>query len=276
MFKAFAAALAPAIALGRGAENGTDSGNAYSVELVNTNNARLSLNVWNVRDETEGWQVHGDLTISVINGPPTVKTNVCIEIPGAPEKRWDCMVAIADKLDASYTLAFVDQHMYGPTNTMTLEDSDAESPSAKWLRGPARHSADCSPGSVAGKLTCQITVPFHRNFGTGDSTNDLQLTVDDSSKNYIATGWLELLDVANRGRSDVGSVAESQKTIKLVSSLAIQIDENNSKNNGGETNGGDGTIEEVVDPNPDRFDDGASSMTTMAVAIAAAISAVAF
>lgn len=52
-------------------------------------------------------------------------------------------------------------------------------------------------------------MPFHRNFGTGDSTNDLQLTVDDSSKNYIATGWLELLDVANRGRSDVGSVAES-------------------------------------------------------------------
>ena len=134
--------MAPALVVGRGAENGTDSDNAFSASLVNTENARLSLNVWNVRDQTEGWQLHGDLDISVIKGTPTIKTTACIEIPGAA--RWDCMVAIVDKLDTdTVTLALVDQHMYGPTNVLVLENEDKLTPSQQWIRGPGKITAEC-------------------------------------------------------------------------------------------------------------------------------------
>jgi len=87
-------------------------------------------------------------------------TTVCIEIPASSPKRWDCMVAIVDNLDGDVTLAFVDQNMTGEQNTMQLESKDAETPSAKWLRGPEKFTAQCKDGT----LTCNIKIPFHRNF----------------------------------------------------------------------------------------------------------------
>lgn len=72
--------------------------------------------------------MQGDIEISVIDGPAIVKSNVCIEIPNAPSKRWDCMVAIVSKLDGTPALAFVDQYMFGEANSMQLETSDVDEP----------------------------------------------------------------------------------------------------------------------------------------------------
>lgn len=78
------------------------------------------MHTWNVYDLTEGWQVHGELEIEVVDSPPTVKTNTCIEIglieipdsQGELEKRFDCITAIASNLDQGngkpWSLAFVD------------------------------------------------------------------------------------------------------------------------------------------------------------------------
>lgn len=49
--------------MGRGAENGVDSKNAYSASLLNQGGFKLDLHSWNVYDLTEGWQVYGELEI---------------------------------------------------------------------------------------------------------------------------------------------------------------------------------------------------------------------
>ncbi len=119
----------------------------------------------------------------------------------------------------------------------------------------------------------------------------MQLTDADSSRNYTTTGWLSLLDKANKKREEVGSPGADQSSIKLVSDLAIQIDANNNKGdggNGGNTNGGNGgnsgggTDGSDGDggntSDPDRFndEDGAFQMSTMAIALTASVVAIAF
>ena len=50
---------------------------------------KLDIHTWNVFDETEGWQIHGELEILVTDSPPIVKANACIEIGliAVPEKQ---------------------------------------------------------------------------------------------------------------------------------------------------------------------------------------------
>lgn len=120
----------------------------------------------------------------------------------------------------------------------------------------------------------------------------MQLTEADSSRNYITTGWLSLLNKATQSREEVGSPGADQSTIKLVSDLAIQIDANNNKGdngNGGNTNGGNGDSGNTgggdnsgdgsggeTDPNRFNDDDGAFQMSAMVMALSASVAAIAF
>ena len=67
--------------LARGAENGVDSDNAYTVNLVDEFGYTLDFHAWNEHSEEEGWQVHGEIQVKTTDSPTAVKANVCIELP---------------------------------------------------------------------------------------------------------------------------------------------------------------------------------------------------
>ena len=194
--------------MARGAENGIDSQNAYSAVLLDQGDYKLNIHSWNIYDETEGWQIHGELEILVTDSPPIVKANACIEIglieipstelgqPAELQQRYDCITAIASNLDKSWSLAFVDQHLFGEEATVELDAEDNDVVNESWQRDASKAKAQCDPGSIDGTVTCDIVVPFYRNFETIDQKNrDVQLSAkDDQNKAFGVTGWLELLN----------------------------------------------------------------------------------
>ena len=78
------------MAWARGLNDGSNRQNSFTTEVVGDDNDQLYLHVWNVYNESWGWQLHGDIEIKTTNGLDGYGGAICIGQPD-DNMRFDCI-----------------------------------------------------------------------------------------------------------------------------------------------------------------------------------------
>lgn len=233
MFKSFALAALPAIALARGDGDGTSQANCHETVLVTSDAGNLTVctyNSWNSADETN--EFHGDLYIEEYGlNPPSglnnagtawVQFGFCID-QDASGDTYDCM-----QVKSEQDVAALDSDVTG-TVAQDMTNFDASMVASAWVGGTQGSSSvnvndvltydtsnnqgytlDFTGIAAKNKKEGCIKVAnntythcdllnnhWYRNWTTAETSVDRQITDADAGVDVPCWGWIQIQSASN-------------------------------------------------------------------------------
>ena len=288
MFKTFAPAALAAIAAARGTDSGADRENATEQVLLNKNGAKITLFTYNA-DNAGINEFHGDITLEVTSDAANKfsiwqEYGFCMQFPDTEAadvvNKWDCMrvrasldpAKINDTADVvaaeTYNTDFeiIDGYwsgnaLFGTTGPTNDTNWTTQNDAAKnWRTIPSKSSKACTLQSTVQStkiITCTgVNAHWYRNFETDSATEDHQLTVTDPTATVNVLGFRTQI-TADTWVNSVAYVAGD--VIKVTPVKKAYLD-----------------AKAAAAAAADANKDGATSLTTYAAAIVAAVYALAF
>jgi len=264
MYKSFTAALLATAAFGRGDNNGLGQQNAITSELVVDGGNKVVLHHYN-SDNAGVYEFHGDVSATLAATGQFLRYGFCIRIA---DDKWDCLDATAGldpkqiasddiyKSDFTITDSYVDGATIGAfpvlkkdtefaiedaaKNFMVIGDKSYKNCTEKVAvpnSNPVTYYVDCSDANVH----------FYRNFETNAKVQDGQLSLDIADVELDIVGYMmtaTTADFKSGMKMKTGPVLKA-KPVTAAFKAAV------------EAKGTDGGS------------DGATAMTTMALALSA-------
>jgi hypothetical protein len=289
MFKTFAPAALAAIAAARGTDSGADRENATEQVLLDRAGAKITLFTYNA-DNAGINEFHGDITLEVTSDATNKFTiwqeyGFCMQFPdteaAAVINKWDCMqvrasldpakindtadVIAADTYNTDFEIIdgyWSGNALFGITGPTPDANWSTQNDAAKnWRTIPSKSSKACTLQSTSGTnkvITCTgVNAHWYRNFETDSATEDNQLTVTDPTATVNVLGFRTQF-TADTWKNTSAYVAGD--VIKVTPVKQAYLDAKAAADAA------------AADTNKD----GATSLTTYAAAIVAAVYALAF
>ena len=224
MLKAFAAALAPIVVLGRGLGDGTSQENAGEIELIpagTTTGTSLKLYTYNMVN-TGIDELHGDLSYTMTSKTGAMDNDIemgfCFRPSAATgataSTKWDCQRVRTNvdpkNTNSDYQTKFdhLDLYWTGATPPSTpipaaqlIKDDDSatvDDQGKNWKSVPGKSlKTSCTTVSTTDlKVWCkELNAHFVRNWSTSAATatpadQDLQLKAENKDQDFDVFGWI--------------------------------------------------------------------------------------
>lgn len=312
MYKSFALAALPAIALARGLGDGTSQANCHETTLVTSDAGNLTVctyNSWNSADETN--EFHGDLYIDEYGGnPPTALNNAgtawvqfgfCIDVD-ATGATYDCM-----QVKSEQDVDSLNSDVTG-TVAQDMTNFDASMLASAWVGGTQGSAVDVNAvltydssnnqgytldfTGIAAKNKKEGCIKvandtythcdllnnhWYRNWTTAETDIDRQITDADAGVDVPCWGWIQIQTASNAPNAAAAATWWGQTTQCKVAFTEYIAARDQAIADAADT--GDDDDDTTDDSNTDTTDDDTSNddgaMTVFSSAAALATAAVA-
>lgn len=316
MFKSFALALVPAIALARGENDGTSQDNAVEVTLIDDAVIGVvklyTYNAWNADSEED--EFHGDLEIlpyGAVDAPGNLQQVVtswvnygfCIQQTSGNDDLWDCMQVKADIIvdelnndalgtvsqtfdvfDSTISKAAWDS-VTGSSGTADMADAivydvdqTAEVDTSFVRIGSKSYKTNCV-NTVGSYVKCEaVNVHWYRNWTTTETDSDRQIADSDADATTPCWGWAQINSDNNSNSATPQRTVWTDGTADCQIAFPKYIEARDAANAPDEpdTEDEDDTVDDTTDDTTDDTSDDGASMLTSAAAVAATVYALTF